>query len=366
MTRSRTRSTATNNGQLTLHDVTVTDPMTGLSAIGCTPAPRRRSPAATSMTCTATYTVTQADVDAGSIVNTATVDGLDPADNPVTDSDGATVQADQVESLAFTKTASPSGAVSVGDVITYTMIATNDGTVTVDNTVITDPMPGLSPLDCTPAKGASLAPGDAMTCTATYTVTDADIARGSDRQHRHRARATASTVTRRPTPARRSCRRRTTPTSHWSSSSTTSRATPPRGGSRSPIRGAGPLPGPFTVTDQLPSGLTYVSATGTGWTCTGTETISCTHAAALAAGADTSITVVTTMTGTGTITNIASMDVLGKTVSSDAVLTPTESGRAASPSPGPRSPATASSVCCWWSVVGSCMARPQAQGRSTS
>ena len=83
--------------------------MTGLSAITCTPRhPATLAPGDT-MDCSATYTVTQADVDAGSIVNTATVDGLDPADNPVTDTDGVTVQADQVESLAFTKTASPSG-----------------------------------------------------------------------------------------------------------------------------------------------------------------------------------------------------------------------------------------------------------------
>ena len=54
--------------------------MTGLSAITCTPAvPATLAPAAT-ISCTATYTVTQADVDAGSIVNTASVNGLQAGD----------------------------------------------------------------------------------------------------------------------------------------------------------------------------------------------------------------------------------------------------------------------------------------------
>jgi len=86
--------------------------------------------------------------------------------------------------------------------------------------------------------------------------------------------------------------------------------------------GTAPLPGPFTVTDQLPSGLTFVSASGDGWSCTGTATVTCTHAAELAAGAGTSITVVTKVTGTGTITNVASMDVLGRTLQSGATYTP--------------------------------------------
>ena len=62
----------TNTGDVTLHGVTVTDPMTGLSPITCTPdrAGRRSAPSDT-IDCSATYTVTQADVDAGSITNTA-------------------------------------------------------------------------------------------------------------------------------------------------------------------------------------------------------------------------------------------------------------------------------------------------------
>ena len=65
--------TGHNTGTVTLPNVSVTDPMTGLSAIGCTPtAPATLAPGA-DIGCTATYTVTQADVDAGSIANTATV-----------------------------------------------------------------------------------------------------------------------------------------------------------------------------------------------------------------------------------------------------------------------------------------------------
>ena len=312
----------TNSGGLTLHGVDVTDPLTGLSAVTCTPtAPATLDPGDT-MDCSATYTVTQADVDAGSIVNTATVSALDPADNPVTNSDGTTVLVDQVESLGLTKTASPSGSVAVGDVITYTITATNDGTVTIDNVTVADPMPGLSALDCTPAAGATLAPGAAMTCTATYTVSDTDVARGSID---NTATVHGDSITGHPASNASTA---IVPTSTAADVSLVKKLDSLSGSTATWLitvsnSGTAALPGPFTVTDTLPEGLTYQSAGGDGWACTGTSTISCTHAGDLAAGSSTSITVVTTVTGSGKITNVASMDVLGKTVSSDANVTPT-------------------------------------------
>ena len=57
----------TNSGNVTLNPVTVTDPMPGLSAISC---PATLLAAGAQETCTATYTTTQADVDAGQIINT--------------------------------------------------------------------------------------------------------------------------------------------------------------------------------------------------------------------------------------------------------------------------------------------------------
>ncbi len=66
---------------------------------------------------------------------------------------------------------------SVGDVIHYTIEATNDGNTTLTAVTVTDPT--VSDLDCTPANGSPLAPGQTMTCTASHTITQADIDAGS-------------------------------------------------------------------------------------------------------------------------------------------------------------------------------------------
>ena len=86
----------TNTGNVTLTSVTVTDPMPGLSAVTC-PDPTL-APAA-SETCTATYTTTQADVDAGGITNTGTATGTPPSGPDVTASDSVTVPATQSPSI---------------------------------------------------------------------------------------------------------------------------------------------------------------------------------------------------------------------------------------------------------------------------
>ena len=53
------------------------------------------------------------------------------------------------------------------------------------------------------------------------------------------------------------------------------------------VTNAGTLsePGPITITDTLPAGLTYVSGTGTGWVCGAVgQTVTCTRAGSLAGG----------------------------------------------------------------------------------
>ncbi len=312
--------TGTNTGAVTLHNVTITDPMPGLSGLSCTPLTPATLASGDALTCTATRTVTQADVDGGSITNTATIDGLDPADNTITTTADATVTPRQQEAVAFTKTASPSSGVVAGTVITYTMTARNTGTVTLTDATIADAKPGLSPLTCTPAQGSDLAPGAEMQCTATYTVTAADVASGSIANTASiSGNGTAGPIT--------AAGAATVPTRVGTDVSLAKKLVETGDGEatwRITVTNAGPgeLAGPFTVTDDLPNGLEFVSAQGDGWQCTGTDPVACEHAAPLAAGASSSVDLVTKITGPGTLTNTASLDVLGEIVRADAVYRP--------------------------------------------
>ena len=65
---------------------------------------------------------------------------------------------------------------AVGQVLHYTIVAKNVGNTTLAAVTVTDP--GVTGLSCTPANGSSLAPGASMTCTATHTVTQADLDAG--------------------------------------------------------------------------------------------------------------------------------------------------------------------------------------------
>jgi len=69
--------------------------------------------------------------------------------------------------------------------------------------------------------------------------------------------------------------------------------------------------GTITVTDALPVGLTYVSGTGTGWTCSAAgQNVTCTHSGPLANGAalpDLGLTVAVDAAAVPSVTNTASV-----------------------------------------------------------
>ena len=143
--------------------------------IACDPTADNQLVVGETTTCTATYTVTQADLDAGEVVNAATA-GTDFAGQTVF-SPGvtATVPVDAQPSLATLKEviAGPDPA-AAGDVLTFRITATNDGNQTLSNVQIDDPL--LPVLTCTPSPGpVSLAPGAALVCEGDYTVAQADI-----------------------------------------------------------------------------------------------------------------------------------------------------------------------------------------------
>jgi uncharacterized repeat protein (TIGR01451 family) len=90
--------------------------------------------------------------------------------------------------------------------------------------------------------------------------------------------------------------------------------------------------GTITVTDTLPAGLTYVSATGTGWTCGAVaQDVTCTHAGPLANGAslpDITLTVGVAAAAQPSVTNTAMVagtmfdNQAGNNSSSDLTLVP--------------------------------------------
>ncbi|WP_373396615.1 hypothetical protein V8V91_17860 [Algoriphagus halophilus] len=127
-----------NTGNVTLDNVTVTDPLTGLNQVIGTLAP-----AATAMR-TTTYTITQGDIDGGQVISTASVTGTDPTTAAQSTVATATVTAVQTPILEITKTADRNFYFLDGQVIRYTLEVENKGNVTLTDVVVTDNLTGFT------------------------------------------------------------------------------------------------------------------------------------------------------------------------------------------------------------------------------
>ena len=166
--------TAENDGDVTLHNVTITDPLLGaLDFISAVPATLQPGD---TLTATGTHTVTQADLDAGHFYNIATATGLGPQEQSVSDTDNVDVPAIQTPHITLSKVAAEAGFNGTDDVLHYTLTATNDGNVTLHDVVITDPL--LGTLTFALSAPATLGPGESLTATGTYNVTQADLDAG--------------------------------------------------------------------------------------------------------------------------------------------------------------------------------------------
>jgi predicted cobalt transporter CbtA len=112
------------------------------------------------------------------VVNTATVTANET--DPNADNNTSSVQtctSPGFPSVGIVKSASIQSYSTAGTPITYTYQVTNTGDVTLTNVTVTDPMTGLSAINCGSGTNviASLDPADSATCTATYTTTQADV-----------------------------------------------------------------------------------------------------------------------------------------------------------------------------------------------
>lgn len=163
--------TVANLGVLTLTNVTVVDPSSGLNESGITLAP------GASQVFNTTYVLTQADLDDngkgdGYIDNTATAD----SDQTVALSDSESTALLRTVGLGLEKnvTGIVGGignllADSAGDVIQYSLRVYNAGSVTLTGVTVTDELTGLV------QNVGDLAPGASTTYNTSYTLKQSDL-----------------------------------------------------------------------------------------------------------------------------------------------------------------------------------------------
>ena len=169
--------TATNEGNITLHNVTVSD-TPALEGFACVPTiPASELAPGKSIVCTGTHTITQEDLNNGSFKDTANASSKEAEAPPAED----TIKAEQKPKLGVTKTdnLNPAKYNKVGQVVKYTLTATNEGNITLHNVTVSD-TPALEGFACVPTIPASeLAPGKSIVCTGTHTITQEDLNNGS-------------------------------------------------------------------------------------------------------------------------------------------------------------------------------------------
>jgi LysM repeat protein len=170
--------TVTNTGSVSLKGpVTITDDKTlvlcpNLNTIGN--RDNNLDPGE-SLVCVGSYTLSQADVAAGSLTNNATA-SIAGTTSPAA---SAVVRKPENKVLTLTKSASPTSYSQAAQTITFTYVITNTGATALGPTQFTITDDHIAaPIFCGPAT-TILAAGQSVTCTANYTTSQADVTAGS-------------------------------------------------------------------------------------------------------------------------------------------------------------------------------------------
>ncbi len=124
-----------------------------------------------SVTCVSSYTITQNDLNTGSVVSNATAQIAGVSSSRVT----TTVAMASNKTLTVSVSPNTSTYCSVGQSITYTYTVRNTGSTAIGPTqfVVTDNK-FTTPINCD-ASNRTLGPGESITCSGNYTTTQNDM-----------------------------------------------------------------------------------------------------------------------------------------------------------------------------------------------
>jgi hypothetical protein len=162
----------TNTGSVTISDLAIDDPMLAAAGVVISCDDTQLAPGEDT-TCAGEYTITEADVDAGSVVNVATAVGTDPGGDPVeSPSDEVTVE---------TGTATPTPPLAVDDTAQTSQgtpvdvdVLANDSGDDIVVTIVTQPTNGAASINPDGTVRYTPNPSFVGTDTFTYTITDAN------------------------------------------------------------------------------------------------------------------------------------------------------------------------------------------------
>ena len=180
--------TLRNIGNITLQDIAISDPLEGVTIVGNPVA--TLAPGQTNTSISATYELTQGDIDRGNVPNQATatarIDGrtdpltaLSDDDNGATDSNGdndpgndpTIMEIASSAAMTVEKTGSTAEYNAAGDTVEFSIRIANTGNVTLNAVTPLDEL--AQSLVCPSGLPVpALAPGASETCTATHVVTE--------------------------------------------------------------------------------------------------------------------------------------------------------------------------------------------------
>ena len=176
--------TVSNISKVTVENVKINDTKIGVTDLSVGVAPDYKIAPGATVSVTYDYTVTQPDLDAGTVTNTAIATGTDVLGNPVSDTSGTGTDNDdptvttlgETGAIALVKTSSYDSA---SNMVTYVFEVTNTSDVTVENVKINDTTIGVTDLSVGVAPDYKIAPGATVSVTYDYMVTQTDLDAGT-------------------------------------------------------------------------------------------------------------------------------------------------------------------------------------------